>query len=364
MLPEGWMYTMLQEICIEKGLQTGPFGSQLKANEYTEDVDSIPVIMPKDIDNGRINILTASRVSKKKATSLARHCLKEGDILFPRRGELGRIAIIDLASQGMLCGTGCLRARLKAGFSYEFFLHYFRFSSVENWLVEHAVGQTMLNLNTSIISNLPILLPPLPGAKKIAEILSTWDAAIETVEKLIANAEAQKKALMQQLLAGKKRLPGFSGKWKECSLGKLAKIYQPQTISQSDLTEEGYPVYGANGLIGHYEHYNHDTWQTLITCRGSTCGTVNKTTGKAWITGNAMVMNVDANGDIDKSFFYYLLSNINFVPLISGSGQPQITGRPLAALEVFFRLSKLNRLSWLRYLVHLMTLLRHWVLYF
>jgi len=68
-------------------------------------------------------------------------------------------------------------------------------------------------LNLSTIRSIPLHFPPFPEQKKIAEILSTWDQAIETVEKLIANSQAQKKALMQQLLTGKKRLPGFNGEW-------------------------------------------------------------------------------------------------------------------------------------------------------
>ncbi|WP_340161314.1 restriction endonuclease subunit S [uncultured Hoeflea sp.] len=69
-------------------------------------------------------------------------------------------------------------------------------------------------------------LPPLSEQQKIAEILSTWDRAIETTEKLLANAEAQKRALMQQLLTGKKRLEGYEeGKWHTTSLGKLGETY-------------------------------------------------------------------------------------------------------------------------------------------
>lgn len=68
------------------------------------------------------------------------------------------------------------------------------------------------------------LLPPLPEQKKIAAILSTWDRAIEGLGQLLANSQQQKKALMQQLLTGKKRLPGFTGEWKKVSLEKTGKI--------------------------------------------------------------------------------------------------------------------------------------------
>ena len=70
----------------------------------------------------------------------------------------------------------------------------------------------------------PFDLPPIKEQRRIAEILSTWDKAIAVQEKLVANAKANKKALMQQLLTGKKRLPGFKGEWKETSWSTLPSI--------------------------------------------------------------------------------------------------------------------------------------------
>ena len=174
-------------------------------------------------------------------------------------------------------------------------------------------------------------IPPLAEQKRIAEILLTWDKAIETVEKLVANSQRQKKALMQQLLTGQKRLLDdngvkFGDEWEEPTLGEIANVYQPKTISQEMLNESGYPVYGANGVIGFYSDFNHETEQIAVTCRGSTCGVINWTEPKSWITGNAMVINVDDNPIINKKYLYYVLSGSNLKYLISGSGQPQITG--------------------------------------
>lgn len=78
------------------------------------------------------------------------------------------------------------------------------------------------NINLEVLKPLLIVTPPLPEQRRIAEILSTWDGAIETVERLIANAAAQKKALMQTLLTGKKRLPGFSGEWAHQKIGSIS----------------------------------------------------------------------------------------------------------------------------------------------
>jgi type I restriction enzyme S subunit len=122
--------------------------------------------------------------------------------------------------------------------------------------------------------------------------------------------------------------------WEVKSLGEMANLYQPQTISAKEFSESGFPVYGANGVVGHYHKTNHNTWQVTVTCRGSTCGTVNRTIEHCWITGNAMVLNCDQNRDLDKAFFYYLLSAQNLSDCITGTGQPQIVRSPLASFYV------------------------------
>lgn len=118
--------------------------------------------------------------------------------------------------------------------------------------------------------------------------------------------------------------------WEVKRLGDMANLYQPQTISAKEFTESGFPVYGANGVVGCYSKANHDTWQVTVTCRGSTCGTVNRTVDRCWITGNAMVLNCDQNRELDKDFFYYLLSLQNLSDCITGTGQPQIVRSPLS----------------------------------
>ena len=118
-------------------------------------------------------------------------------------------------------------------------------------------------------------------------------------------------------------------------LSEIAQIYQPQTISSTELTEDGFLVYGANGIIGKYKDYNHETEQICITCRGNTCGMVNYTKPMSWITGNAMVINTDKYQDkVCKRYLYHYLSGYNFNSIISGSGQPQIVRTPLEKLKI------------------------------
>lgn len=195
-------------------------------------------------------------------------------------------------------------------------------------------GGTMHHITKQSMEKRFIPVPPLGEQRKIAEVLGVWDLAIAKQVQLVERLTQRKRALMQRLLTAKLRLPGFSTPWKKVKLGDVAELYQPQTIQSEDLLQTGYPVYGANGFIGYYSSYNHEHSQVVITCRGSSCGAVNFTPEKCWITGNAMVLNVDNNRDVNKSFFYYLISNSSFINLISGSGQPQIVRRPLLKFEL------------------------------
>ena len=107
-------------------------------------------------------------------------------------------------------------------------------------------------------------------------------------------------------------------------LSDICNPKQWKTIPTNDLLDEGYPVYGANGVIGYYSQYNHENPVVVVTCRGATCGSVNITTPKAYITGNAMCLD-DIRSDIDNEYLYYCLKQYDFNKIISGSAQPQIT---------------------------------------
>ena len=199
--------------------------------------------------------------------------------------------------------------------------------------INHGVRDDgLLNLTDDDFYSTILPIPPLAEQQKIAEILSTCDRVIELKQQLLDEKRKQKQWLMQMLLDPDSgvRLPGFEGsKWMETTLGKIGEFYQPQTIAQNQLTNTGYPVFGANGQIGYYSEYNHERPQILITCRGATCGQVNMSLPYSWINGNAMVFNVDNNALFSKEFLYYLCDHLDFTSIISGSGQPQITALPL-----------------------------------
>ncbi len=125
--------------------------------------------------------------------------------------------------------------------------------------------------------------------------------------------------------------------WREVTLGEACELYQPQTISTAQLVEDGpYEVFGANGVIGRYDKFNHEKPQLLVTCRGATCGTVNKSSPKAWINGNAMVVRPKSD-NIDLGYLEHLLrGGIDLSSAITGAAQPQITRQSLAPIKTRF----------------------------
>jgi type I restriction enzyme S subunit len=194
-------------------------------------------------------------------------------------------------------------------------------------IAQLAQGVSVVHLYGENIKAIKTYNPCLQEQQKIVKLLSMLDERIEVQNKIIEKLETLIKGIRNNIIS---KIKG------DCiTLQDIADIYQPQTIASTDLTEDGYLVYGANGIIGKYRSFNHEKEQICITCRGNTCGTVNFTEPKSWITGNAMVINTDNYAkNVNKRYLFHYLSSINFNSIISGSGQPQIVRQPLAKLKL------------------------------
>lgn len=254
--------------------------------------------------------------------------LETDDIVFSRVGSVDINAHVEQVQQGWLFSGRVLRVRPAKSVN-SLCLHYvLSIESVKRDIRNRAVGQTMPSINTPILSNTEIYISQSEvEQKKIASFLSLIDERISTQTKIIDKLQTLIKGLRVRLVQIEKG--------NTVHLNEIASIYQPQTISSTELMEDGFWVYGANGIIGKYKDYNHKTEQICITCRGNTCGMVNYTKPMSWITGNAMVINTDDYQDkVHKRYLYHYLSAYNFNSIISGSGQPQIVRTPLELLKV------------------------------
>ena len=197
-IPDHWEFTTLGEVCRRGGgnIQTGPFGSQLHASDYVP--VGVPSIMPTNIGENRIVENGIVRITEHDANRLGQHRLKIGDIIYSRRGDVEKRALIRKREEGWFCGTGCLKVRLGSGVVDPLFASlYLGHPCVREWIVRHAVGATMANLNTSIMANVPFALPPLTEQKAIASVLGSLDDMIELNRQTNDTLEEMARALFK-----------------------------------------------------------------------------------------------------------------------------------------------------------------------
>ena len=203
--PVEWKFFTLLELAVApNGIQTGPFGSQLHASEYIE--SGVPVIMPKDMVSGCISDAEAARISEHRVNELARYRVQAGDLLFARRGDIGRAGLVTQDQEGWICGTGCFRFRPRDAAISGFLRHWVEWPFIVRWLTEHSVGQTMPNLNSSILGRLPVALPPEDERTRIGGVLDALFEQMQALKRELRGFQAVKRSLMSVLLTGELRV--------------------------------------------------------------------------------------------------------------------------------------------------------------
>jgi type I restriction enzyme, S subunit len=204
-----WPFITINELIEneEANLQTGPFGTQLKASEYV--TRGIPVINVRNIGYGKIRNEKLEFIDEQKAANLSVHNLKKGDIVFGRKGAVDRHALIDEKTEGWVQGSDCLRLRVKSKQVYNKYLsNYFATSGHKYWMEALcSFGATMSFLNQDIVKRIKVPLPPIENQKKIAATLSTYDDLIENNKRRIALLEKMAEEIYREWFV-RMRFPG------------------------------------------------------------------------------------------------------------------------------------------------------------
>ena len=228
---------------IAASIQTGPFGSQLHQSDYSE--VGIPVVMPKDLVDGHISEESIARVDESHVQRLSRHKIENGDILYSRRGDVGRCAFAGEKEQGWLCGTGCLRVTIDSSKANSRFVFYqLQKPETVGWVINHAVGATMLNLNTSILGGIPLSIPSLIQQNRIVDILTAYDSLIETSQRQIMLLEEAAQRLYKEWFVdlrypGHENVPVVDGVpegWRKCILGELFEVVRGKSYSSAEIS--------------------------------------------------------------------------------------------------------------------------------
>lgn len=253
MVPNGWKETKLIDTSAKEkySFTGGPFGSDLKSSDYTD--NGVRIIQLQNIGDGKFNNGYKIFTSEEKADELSSCNIFPGEIILSKMGDpVARATIIPSHHKRYLMASDGVRLKVDESKYDTFFIHeVINAPHFRGIALSKSTGSTRKRIGLTDLKNITFHCPPLIEQQKIAKILSTWDKAISTTERLIDNSTQQKKALMQQLMTGKKRLldesgKRFEGEWEEVKLSKWLVEYKEKSTVQDQ-----YDVYTSsrNGLV-------------------------------------------------------------------------------------------------------------------
>ena len=258
MVPKGWEETKLIDTSAKEkySFTGGPFGSDLKSSDYTD--NGVRIIQLQNIGDGKFNNGYKIFTSEEKADELSSCNIFPGEIILSKMGDpVARATIIPSHHKRYLMASDGIRLKVDESKYDTFFIHeVINAPHFRGIALSKSTGSTRKRIGLTDLKNITFHCPPLIEQQKIAKILSTWDKAISTTERLIDNTIQQKKALMQQLLTGKKRLlddggKRFEGEWKEVKLSAVAQITMgssPKSDAYNDFGD-GLPLLQGNADI-------------------------------------------------------------------------------------------------------------------
>lgn len=325
MLPEGW-----KEITFSEAIKYSAFGPRFSAALY-DATGNVGVIRTTDIDdNGHINYKTVPLANVPK--SLFSHTLEDGDLLITRSGTCGIVSIFHTQDMPIIAGAFLIRLKIKPYFNNEYIARLLMSPSLQKKIERISSGGVQKNISGTNLGKLKIIVPPLPEQEKIAAILSTWDKAISTADALLENSRQQKKALMQQLLTGKRRLPGFKGEWKQVKLEKIAQIEKGKPLNGNNIKKGPYPVIaGGKTISAWHKDFTHENVVT-VSASGAYAGFVSFHNCKIWASDCTVITNIN-NISYCRYLYYALLSRQDEVyKLQTGGAQPHVYPKDLASL--------------------------------
>lgn len=330
-IPQDWQVLKLNDVAkYRRGSFPQPYG----LDKWYDDTFGKPFIQVFDVSNEmRLKNDTKRKISKE-AQELSVF-VKKGSVVLTIQGSIGRVAVTQYDAymdRTLLLFKSFIVPIDKYYFIYALFVLF------EKEKIK-APGGTIKTITKEKLSDFLITVPSISEQIAIAKVLVDTDKLIETLEKLIAKKKAIKLGAMQDLLTGKKRLPGFSGEWEEKRLGDIFEITRGQVLATSKISKEKiadyqYPVYSSqtqnNGLLGYYNDYlfeNCITWTT----DGANAGDVNYRKGKFYCTNVCGVLKSIsgyANNCVATAFNMVSKKYVSYV------GNPKLMNNVVAGIHV------------------------------
>lgn len=352
-MEELWQKYYLDDIAIS--IQPGPFGTQLHSSDYSD--SGTPVVMPTNMQNGKINPTKHVFVNDEHVQRLSRHQVKEGDILFARKGDVKKAVYITENEAGWLTGSDCLKVELNKDLCYPKFIFYFMQSPLSGrWLEKNSIGATMPSVNSKILGDIEIRLPKKETQIKISEILSVYDDLIENNNKQIKLLEEAAQKLYKEWFL-KLNFPGHENVkivndvpegWHLGKVEEIGTFKRGKVITKAQTEPGNIPVI-AGGIEPAYYHNTSNTQCPVITVSASgNAGFVKMYYCNVWASDCSYL---DSNSTDNLYFVYTVLKSKQeyLYSLQKGACQKHVNATEINNLEILIPtqdlITRFNELS-------------------
>jgi len=345
-IPEDWECCVTAQILKKNDLsiKIGPFGSQLKKEKL--DVNG-PYKVYGQENVFKNNFTIGSRfISEEKFTELRSCELHEGDIVISMMGTIGKCAIVPKKYQPGIMDSHLIRLRIDTDTAIPDFTKYVIAESelIQQQMKNLSVGGIMSGLSSNIIKQLIFVIPPISEQQAIATALSDIDGLINSLQKLIDKKKKIKQGAMQELLTGKRRLEGFSGRWNSNTIENtcdcLDHLREPLNENTRINMQGKYPYCGANGILDYINDYRIDDEIILIAEDGGyydeylTRPIAYKISGKCWVNNHAHILK--AKKGFNQDYIFYSLVHKNILIHLASGTRAKLNKSEMYKIALFF----------------------------
>ena len=329
-IPGDWEVKPLEYLCKPSGLVRGPFGGALKKEYFVKSGYKVyeqrnAIYKNSNIGNYYIN--------KDKFEELARFAVKQGDFIISCSGTIGKIFQIPKNYKQGVINQALLKLTIDSSKAVDkFFEVYFSWDRFQDKIIDSTQGGAMKNLvGMDVFKKTLVAIPPLSEQQAIAAALSDVDNLISSLTKLINKKINIKQGVMQELLTGRKRLNGFTGKWKEVRLGDILEVCHGK--SQHDIVDNNgkYPILATSGEIGRTDIFIYNKPSVLIGRKG----TIDKPQYMDlpfWTIDTLFYTKI--HEDHYPKYLYYLFCTIDWLLYNEASGVPSLSARTIEMVEI------------------------------